>query len=177
MIIVSWFKVKVYFQRLILWVRFLQTFHLKVSSFGVLFLILAPLFVGFFFALIVSVFIDPESCPQVWLKFICDFYPNCTYGFFSPACSWKVVEIVPVECNCQLTSINLFDWSKISFKLFTLAYIHLLLTCEYCINCIIIHWSCNLSSGVIEIFPWDVSKPYIRISYHRRFVAGCGGGH
>ena len=80
-IIIKWLRVKNYFQRLLLWVSFLHKLHFKMSSFGVLVLILAPLI----------------------------------------------------------------------FDLFVLT------------NQISVHWSRNLSPGVIENFLWDVSKLYICI--------------
>ena len=38
-----------------------------------------------------------------------------------------------------------------------------------------LYW--NLSSGVLENCLWAVSKPDIRIWFHRRFVEGCGEGY
>ena len=39
-----------------------------------------------------------------------------------PTGFWKVLVRVPVGCNLLLTSIDCFDWSKITFKFFTLVY-------------------------------------------------------
>ena len=50
-------------------------------------------------------FIDPETCPQVWLQIISGQYPNRTYWFYSPTGLWKVLVrlpffvIAPVEIN------------------------------------------------------------------------------
>ena len=75
------------------------------------------------FALIGSVFIDPKSCPWVWLKIICGTYPTWTYRFDNPVGLLKVIVRVPVGCKCLLTSIDCFYLYKISFKWFTLTFI------------------------------------------------------
>ena len=66
-----------------------------------------------------SVLIDTDTCTWVWLKFVCGIYPNWTYRFSPPTGLWKVVVRGTVVCNWLLTSINCFEWSKTSLKLFT----------------------------------------------------------
>ena len=39
-----------------------------------------------------SAFVDPETCPWLWLKIFSGVYQNCTYAFASPAYFWKVVQ-------------------------------------------------------------------------------------
>ena len=43
-----------------------------------------------------SEFIDPETCPRVWLQIVYGLYPNRTYWFSSPAGLWKVMTTVLV---------------------------------------------------------------------------------
>ena len=45
---------------------------------------------------ILSVFIDPETCPQVCYQIFSWPYPKRTYIFASPAGFWKVAVRVPV---------------------------------------------------------------------------------
>ena len=125
-----------------------------------------------FFASIVSAFIDSETCPRVWLKVFHETYPNRTYRFSSPVLLWKVVARVPVECNWLLTPIDLFYWSKISFKLFTQAYFNLLLTSIYWIYWISVIWSWNFPSNVIANFMCSLYKPNIQILFSRSLVDG-----
>ena len=75
-----------------------------------------------------------------------------------------------------LSSIYCFSWSKISFKLFFQAFFCLSLTCAHNIYCISVHWSWNLSSGVIANFQCGVSKPDIWIFFPHIFLGGCGEG-
>ena len=129
------------------------------------------------FALIVSSLIDTNTCPQGILKIFCGMYPNRTYGFAYLTGLRRVVERVPVRCNCLLILINCFlPWSRISFKFFSKEFIYLLLTCVFFIYWIIIHWYWNLYLVVIINFLWDASKPDIRICFPFRFVEGCGKG-
>ena len=103
---------------------------------------------------------------------VCGPYPNQTYIYYFPAGLYKVIARVPVECNCLLTSIDCFDWSKIYFKFFTQAYFCWLLICVYCIDWIGVNWSCNLSLGVIENCLLDVFIPDIWVFFPRRLVEG-----
>ena len=59
------------------------------------------------FILIGSVFIDPETCPQVWLKFFCGPYPKRIYVFASPTGLWKVAARLPVFVILPVV-INIF---------------------------------------------------------------------
>ena len=54
-----------------------------------------------------SKFINTETRPRVWLKFVSGMYPNRTYRFDSPAGLWKVVVRVPVFV-ISLVGINTF---------------------------------------------------------------------
>ena len=47
-------------------------------------------------ALIGSAFIDPGTCPRVFLQIFCRSYPNRTYGFSCPIGFRKFVVRVPV---------------------------------------------------------------------------------
>ena len=105
-----------------------------------------------FFALTGSAFIDPETCPWVWLKFFYELYPKRAYRFAFPIGFLKVTERVPVGCSDLFTSIYCFACSKISFKFFVQAIFRWFLTCVYYIYLIRVHWSWNLSLGVIVKF-------------------------
>ena len=113
------------------------------------------------FALIGSEFIDLEKVSLVWLQIICGLYTNETYRFAYLEDLWKVVERVPVGCSNLFASIDFIDWSNIPFKFFIQVLFFLLLTCGYHIYWICVHWSWNLSSGVIAIF----SRPYPKRTY------------
>ena len=126
--------------------------------------------------LIESAFIYSEIFPWMCLKVVCGTYSNWTYGFASPLGLWKVVERVPVECNCLFKSIGFFAWYKTSFKFLAQAYFCWLSTCVYWIYLISIHWSWNLSSIVIENLLWALSKLEMRILFHLNFVEGRGKG-
>ena len=115
------------------------------------------------FALIGLMFIDPETCPRVWLKIVCGPYPNRTYKFASPAGLWKAMARVPVGCSDLFASIDCFVWCKITFKFFVRAFFCLSLTCVYHIYWISVHWSWNLSSSVIANCQWAICKPDVRI--------------
>ena len=77
-------------------------------------------------------------------------YPNLTYGIYPPTGLWKFVDMVPVGYSDFLSSIDCFDWSKMSFNLFVQSLFCLLLTCVYHIYWVIIHWSWNLLSIMLE---------------------------
>ena len=103
------------------------------------------------------------SKPDVWFFFPCRFLEGHGEGagwFFS----------------YLLASINFFAWNKISLKLFFQASVCWLLTFMYHIYWIVVHWSWNLSSGMIKTFQWAVSKPDIWICFPCRFLEGCGEG-
>ena len=128
----------------------------------------------YLFALIVSAFVDPETCPWVWLKTSCGTYPNQAYVFASPAYLWKIMLRLMVGCSDLFASIYCFDWSKISFRFFVQTFFCWLLICvvNRCMS-----WRCMLlvlSSGFIENFQLVVSKPGIQICFLHSFVEGCG---
>ena len=129
-----------------------------------------------FFALIISAFVDLNTCPQVWIQIVYGTYTNWTWIFSYPAGLWKVVVRVPVGCDCLLMPICCFDWYKISFKLFTQCFLCWFLTCVFCIYRISIHWSEHFSLSMISNFLWAIYKPDIRIWLPCRFVEGCGKG-
>ena len=81
-----------------------------------------------------------------------------------------------VGCSDLFASIDCFDWSKISFKFYVKALFCWLLTCVNHIYWIRVHWSINLSTGVLENCQWAVSKPDIRIWFPRRFLVGYDEG-
>ena len=118
--------------------------------------------------------IDPETCLQVWLQFFIGPYPNWTYRFTYHAGLWKFVARMSVGFSDLFKSIYYFAWYIISTKFFVQDFFCWFLTCVYHIYWISIHWSWNLSLGVLANFPWDVFKPDIRIWPSRRFVEGCG---
>ena len=62
----------------------------------------------------------------------------------------------------------------IAFKLFIQSFLGWLFTCVYHIYCIIVHWSWNLSSGVIENRQWSVYKLDIQICFPRMILEGSG---
>ena len=126
--------------------------------------------------LIGSSFIYPNTCPWVWFKTICGAYPNHIYIFSFPAGFWQVVTRVTVACNLLLILIYYFDWSNISFKLFSQDFLCRFLTCLFFIYWISVHWSWNLSLGLIENFLWVVSKPGIRIWFPWSYVEVHGEG-
>ena len=132
--------------------------------------------VDLFFALIGSELIDPEKFPRVLFKGVYRLYPNRKYRFSSPAGLWKAATRVIVDCNYLLKPIDLFHWSKISFKFFTQEYFRWLLTFVYWIYWIIVHWPRNFYLGVIENCMWDVYKTCMHICPPYRFVEGCGEG-
>ena len=120
--------------------------------------------------------IDLETFTWVWLQIIFGKYPNRTYGFSSRTGLWKVATRVPVRCSELFASIDCFAWYKISFKLFAQDLFCWLLTIVYHIYWIRVHWSWNLSLGVIANIQWAVSKPYIQICVYHRFLEGRGEG-
>ena len=75
-----------------------------------------------------------------------------------------------------LHNVLSFRVSKISFNIFVQSFFCWLLNFVYRIYRINIHWSWNVSLGVIENCQWAISKPYIRIFFPCRFVEGCGKG-
>ena len=85
--------------------------------------------------------------------------------------------IVPVAYSYFFTSIDLFDWSKISSKFFGQALFGLLLTCVYCVYWISINWDWNLSSRLIVNCMWDINKSDIQLFFPLRFVEGRGEGY
>ena len=52
------------------------------------------------------------------IKILCGPYPNRTYVFAPLTGFWKIVVMVRVGCSYLISSIDLFDWSKISSMLF-----------------------------------------------------------
>ena len=70
------------------------------------------------FVLIVSAFIDPKTCPRVWLQIVCGTYPKKTCVFTSPSGLWKVLTRVPVGCSELFAPIDFFTLSILSFKYF-----------------------------------------------------------
>ena len=111
------------------------------------------------------------------LNFLWDI-KNWTYVFDSPVGLRTVVARVPVWCNNLLEFIA-FSWSKISFKFISQYFLCLFFTCVFCIYCISIHSSWNVSLVMIENCLWDVYKLDIHICFLHRFVeyravgAGC----
>ena len=65
------------------------SFKIFVQAFFCWFLLVCIIFIG-------SAFIDPETCPQLWLQIFSGLYPSQTYGFASSVGLWKVVSRVPV---------------------------------------------------------------------------------
>ena len=162
-LIYKWSKVKTSFQSLISWVDFIRTLHFKVLSYRILVLISAFLIIDLFFCVNrVSVHWSRNLYLGV-IKIVCGTYTNQTYRFSSPTVLWKVVTRVTVDCNCLLTSIDWFDWYKISFKFSTKYYFCWYLTCVYWSYWISANWYWSLSSGAIENLLWGVSKSYIQI--------------
>ena len=155
---------------------FLQLIIRQVLFFGVSVIIFASFIVDPF------VYIDWISVNLNWnfslgvLEVVYGTYPNQIYGFSSPAALWKVVARVLVGCSDLFASIYCFSWSIISFKFSVKALFCLLLTCVYHIYWISVHWSWNLSSGVLENFQWAISKPDTRICFPHRFLEGRGKG-
>ena len=97
---------------------FLSLFIHQVFYFVIFIIILALFIVDLFFALVGSLLVDPETCSWVWFQISCRPYPNWTYRFASPTVLWKVVVRVMVGCSDLFSSIDLFSWYKIPFKLF-----------------------------------------------------------
>ena len=54
-----------------------------------------------------SEFIDPETCPRVWINIFSGPYPNWIYSFYSPVGLWKVVVMMPVSVIVPV-AINTF---------------------------------------------------------------------
>ena len=123
-----------------------------------------------------SGFIDPETFPRVWFKIVCGPYPNRTYGFDPPVVFWKVEPRVPVGCSDLFASIDCFAWYKMYFRFFVQALFCCLLTYVYHIYWISVHWSWNLSLGVIASCQWSLSNPDVRIFFSCRFVEVLGEG-
>ena len=69
-----------------------------------------------------------------------------------------------------------FAWYRISIKFFVKALFCWLFTRVHHIYWIIVHWSWNLSSGVIENCQWAISKPNIQICFSLRLMEVCGEG-
>ena len=107
---------------LILWVTFLPTFHFKILSFAVFVLTLE--------LLIFYLFVRVSRISVYWTWNISlSVLVNCLWFVSKPEIRicfpcrfWMVVDRVMVECNCLLTSVDWFSWSKISLKFFTQAY-------------------------------------------------------
>ena len=74
------------------------------------------IFYYWIFFMVISMFIDPDNCPQLWWKFFCGTYPNCTYAVVSPTGLRTVVTRVPVGCSYLFTSI-IFYLKYISISL------------------------------------------------------------
>ena len=123
-----------------------------------------------FLSATVSAFIDPESFPQVCLKIVCGMYTKRTYGFNPHTGMCIFVVRVPVGCSDLFASIDWFDWSIISFKLFVQAFFYWLLTCVYHMYWISVHWSWNLYLGVLANHQWTISKLDICICFYHRLV-------
>ena len=70
--------------------------------------------------------------------------------------------------------VLLFRIFNIPFKIIIQAFLCWFLNCVHHIYWISVHWSWNLSLGVIPNFQWDVSKPDICICFPCRFVEGLG---
>ena len=115
-------------------------------------------------------FIDPETCPQVGYQIFYGPYPNRTYGFASPSGLWNIVARVTLWYSYLFTLIDLFYWSKISFKFFVQALFCWLLTFVYHIYWIRAHSSWTFYLGVFENYQWEVSKLDIWIWFPRRFM-------
>ena len=81
-----------------------------------------------------------------------------------PSGLWKVMARVTVGCSDLFDSIYCFAWSKIYLKFFVQAFFYWLFTCKYHIYWTRVHWSWNLSLGVIANCQWAVSKPDTWIS-------------
>ena len=114
-----------YFQRLLLWFFLLQDIPFKsiiICNFSSNLSVVGCWL--FFFVPIVSVIIDPDTCPRVWLKFFCGTYPNQTYWFASPIVLCKIKVGVSLGCNYLSTSIYFLSWSNLFFDLFTIAYFY-----------------------------------------------------
>ena len=68
---------------------------------------------------------------------------------------------------------TIYYWSSI--VLWSFSYHIWVVDCRHVffrINRIRVHWSWNLSLGVLENCPWDLSKPDINICFPRRFIEG-----
>ena len=126
--------------------------------------------------------INPISVHLSW-KLSAGVLSNCLWVVYKPDIRiyfpWRFVGVffmVSVGCSELFTSIYWFSWYKIPFNFFVQSFFCWFLTCVYHIYWINIRWSWKLSSGVLENFQWDVSKPYIRICFPCRFVEVCGKG-
>ena len=64
------------------------------------------------FSLIVSAFIDPDTCPWVLYKIVCGTYPIQTYVFAHPTGLRKVVVTVPVGYAYYPSVIDQFFYKR-----------------------------------------------------------------
>ena len=149
-LIVNQSKVKTCLQRLVL--KLIYTLNVfGVLYFGVLVLILA--------SLIVNWFVRFDWISVHWYRYFSSYaIEQRKYAFYFPVVLNKGVVRVLVGCNCSLTPINCFAWSKISFKLTTQAFFCWLLTCVFSIYWTSVNWYWNLSLGVIVIFQWAITN-------------------
>ena len=129
-----------------------------------------------FYKFIVSEFIYPEACVGC-VRNVSVWRIQTGHMDLLPlqVCrrSWQGWSLGVLTFSCQLIALI---YLKISIKLFIKYFFCWFLTCVYHIYCIRIHWSWNLSLGVLENFQWAVSKLYIWIFYPHRFLEGCGEG-
>ena len=115
------------------------------------------------FALIISVLINPETCSQVWFQLYVGHIQTGHTDFLPPrVCgrSWWGFQLGVKACLIQLIA-----WLGLHARI-----ICWFLTCVYHNYWIRVHWSLNLSLGVIANFQWDVSKLDIQTCFTCRFA-------
>ena len=155
---------------------FLRLFIHKVYLFGVLVIIFVLIIVNQFFYIdmirfhwswnlslgVISNCLWDISKPDIWIYFTHRFVEGRDkgYGWVFRLVRFNLL-ILLISNLLQVIFQALFRW---------------LLNCVCHIYWIHVHWSWNVSSGVIENFQWGVSKPYIRICFYCRFVEGHGEG-
>ena len=150
--------ISIIFKRLFIRVILLKTFNFEVLFFGVLVFIFESLIIDLFFQVNwISVHWSWNLSSGV-SQIVYGPYPNQTYVFASPTGFWKVVSRVPVGCSDLFASTDYFAWSKKSLHFLIKDFFCWFLTCVYCIYWVSVHWSWNLSSGVLENCLWKVSK-------------------
>ena len=76
----------------------------------------------------------------------------------------------------RVSFLKIFHWEVLFLGILVFIFPLLIFDLFVHVNRIIIHWSWNLSSGVFEIFLWDVFKSDIHICLPCGFMEGRGEG-